>query len=118
RETDQIRGRVTVGQALSLSDIWYASRNYYGAGPGPHEGRRPARYAALLDRGLNRLTHIPAKQYPEAWDVITAVAAAEFGSVFWDEEGVFHFWNRDTILSKQANPVRTLSLDEVEGLQI
>lgn len=114
---DDIQGRVTIGQALSLSDVFYASRNYYGSGPNRDEAVRSAKYAAALDVGLNRFSHLPVRQ-DDAWNIITEVAAAEFGSVFWDEEGRFRFWNYDTMLAKQANPVRTVTLDDVSGLQI
>ncbi|GAB3912720.1 hypothetical protein GCM10029964_121010 [Kibdelosporangium lantanae] len=115
---DDLKGRITIGQALSLSDMCMASRNFFGAGVDPNQALRRATYPAILDQGLNRFSHIPSHQFAEAWDTITAVAAAEMGSVFWDEEGLFRFWNYQTILSKQATFVRTLTLDDVEDLKI
>src|SRR5690606_35365267 len=53
----------------------------------------------------------------EAWSIITEVAAAEFGSVFWDENGFVQFWNLTTVLGKQSNAVKTVSLDDVSGLE-
>ncbi|TCO56803.1 hypothetical protein [Actinocrispum wychmicini] len=115
---DDIKGRITIGQALSLSDVFYASRNYYGAGINPAEAVRGAAYVAVLDQGLNRFSHVPNHQFRDAWDIITDIAAAEYGSVFWDEHGAFRFLNYRTILAKQTSVVRTLTLDDVEGLQV
>lgn len=84
----------------------------------PGEAGIKAKYAAVLDRGLNRLSFLPKRRGALAWDVISEVAAAEFGSVFWDENGVFHFWNQDTMTEKKQQSVRTLTLDEVQGLNM
>lgn len=117
---DQITGRITVGHALSMSDVYYATSSYvdiFGY-PMTAAGKRPTRYPAVLDQGLNRFTHMPSSEVQEAWDIITEVADAENGSVFWSEEGVFHFWNLLQVLDKQNNPVRTLTLDDITGLSI
>ncbi|GGM64840.1 hypothetical protein GCM10012275_39280 [Longimycelium tulufanense] len=113
---DPLSGRITLGQALSMSDIFYSNRNYVAKGIDIEEGRRPARYAAVLDHGLNRLSFAPARN-GEAWDTITDVAAAEYGSVFWDENGIFRFWTLDTVLAKQQQVVRTLTIDDITGLK-
>ena len=81
-------------------------------------GRRNATYPAVLDKGNNYLTYLPVTSADDAWDIITSVATAELGSVFWDENGVFHFWNRDRIVGLQTTPVRTVTLDDVQDLQI
>jgi hypothetical protein len=80
--------------------------------------RRAARYAGVLDEGLNKLTLMPNTSYEDAWELAGAVAAAEMGAVFWDEAGTFRFWNRDTITAKQAAAVRTLTPSDVEGLSL
>lgn len=114
---DQIKGRVTIGQALSISDVYYSVRNFYGAeGDNFSEAYRVPKYTGSLDRGLNRFSFTPTSKAVEAWDMITEVAAAEFGAVFWDEEGYFRFWNFDTITAKQANIVRYITLDHTENL--
>lgn len=122
---DPYEGFVAVIHQAGVSDLYWSSRWSAGGFAIPADSalfnthsRREAKYAAVLDRGMNRLTHLPASTSEDAWDVITKVAAAELGSVFWDENGVFKFWNRQTIIDLQEFDVRTLSLDEVEGLQI
>ena len=115
---DQIAGRVTIGQALSLSDVYFSSRRYFDPQIRPGEGFREATYRAELDIGKNRFSNMPSAKPQEAWQTITDVAAAEMGSVFWDEEGVFRFWNQDTILGKQRSVVRSLSLDQASDLVI
>lgn len=115
---DQVKGRVTVSHALSFSDMFYAVRYYQNAGTnGTHEAWREAAYGAVLDRGLNRFSYTPSKA-EEAWKFITDVAAAEYGSVFWDEDGIFRFWNYDTMRAKQSTSVRTFSLDDFTGLKM
>lgn len=114
-----ILGRVQVGQLLDMSDIAYGARNLYNTSFSNQDNLwRTAGSAAVLDRGLNRLSHIPSNSTAEAWQVITDVAAAEFGSVMWDEKGVFRFWNQETLVSKQQTPVRTLTIDYAESLAL
>jgi hypothetical protein len=78
--------------------------------------RKPAKYAAVLDEGLNKLTLMPSSIYDDAWELAGAIADAEMGAAFWDESGVFRFWNRDTIVAKQDTTVRTFTLDHVDDL--
>jgi hypothetical protein len=61
---------------------------------------------------------MPATSYEDAWSVIAAVASAEMGAVWWDENGVFRFWNRNTIIDKQSSAQRTFTLDEPQNLAI
>lgn len=116
---DFFKGRVTIDHRISFSDVFYSARSIFGAGGGSsQEIGKSAKYAAVLDRGRNRISFIPAPKAEEAWDVITAVASAEFGSVMWDEHGVFRFWNYDTILAKQNTVVRSITVDDVSGFEI
>ena len=116
---NQIGGRVTVGQAVSLSDVFYSSRNYYGASLNTGEAYTMPKYAAVLDQGLNRYSYMPSSSTAkEAWGIITQVAAAEFGSVFWDEDGTFRFWNYSRMIQKQNTIVRHYTLDHVSGLNM
>lgn len=115
-EFDQITGRVTIYQAFDSSEYFFATRKYENAGYEPTEAYQLAKYPARLDRGLNKLSFMPASEKREAWQIITEVAAAEFGSVFWDEYGTFQFWNWHTMKSKQEDPVRTLTLDHLTDL--
>lgn len=114
-----ILGRIGVIQAIDLSDVFVSARNWYGADlPRKDQAYRDPGYAAVLDRGMNRLSHIPTEKPVEAWKIVTDVAAAEFGSVFWDETGVFRFWNQDHLVSKQQDFVRHVTLDHLEDLNM
>ena len=116
---DQIGGRVTLGQALSVADIFYSSRNYYGSTLNEGEAVAVPKRAAVLDQGLNRFSHMPSGgKARDAWDIIKEVASAEFGSVFWDETGIFRFWNYQRMLQKQNTVVRHFTLDHVSGFQM
>lgn len=108
-------GRFLVWRELSIQDLAYVTYDYFTT---PAHCNTAAKYAAVLDRSLNRLSFLPKRWGAVAWDVISEVAAAEFGAVFWDEDGYFRFWNQDTILDKKDDFVRTFSLDEVSGLEI
>lgn len=120
---DQLLGVVIVRHAMAMSDIGYSFRHIGGNTADPFEFSEPwlhrqAKYAAVLDPGLNRFSYMPNRDGSDAWDLITEVAAAEFGSVFWDEAGNFRFWNLDTILGKRDSPVRTVTLDHLTNLQM
>lgn len=115
---DDNAGRITLGHALSVSDVFYSNRNYYGATIDPGNAYRTVAYPAVLDRGKNRLTHVPSAKPQEAWELIKNVAGAEMGSVFWDEQGIFRFWNFDTVSSKQNITVRQFDLDTISGFKM
>lgn len=120
---DPFTGFVTVEHRVGLQDVYWSTRHLASGGVFDDNSftthaRRPAKYAAVLNQSLNRLTHLPVTNADDAWDIITQVAAAELGSVFWDENGIFRFWNRTTMVSKQIATVKTLNLDQVEGLAI
>jgi len=113
---DTAVGVLYVWRELAFQDLAYISYDYVNNTT--DEALHEAEYAAVLDRSFNRLSFLPNKRGSLAWDVITEVAAAEFGAVFWDEEGIFHFWNQDTILAKKDVFVRDFNLDDVSGLEI
>ena len=116
---EDIKGRFTVGHGISQSDIVYGTSNKTGRPVNDTaQVYRVPTYLAQCDVGLNFLSHIPSHKQQEAWELVKSVAAAEFGSVFWDENGVFRFWNWGTMLAKREVPVRTYSLDHVEGLKV
>jgi hypothetical protein len=117
--TDQIKGRVTIAQALDICDIYFATRNWFNAPPHQTSDMyREPKYLAVLDQGLNRFTHMPTSRAQEAWQVITDVASAEFGAAFWDEEGIFRFWSFNRIESLQDIVTREYSIDDVTGFQL
>lgn len=118
-DDDEQRGKAWLFHRHSLCDAYYATLATTGqASTSDSIGIRPAKYAAVLDQGKGRLTHLAAESGNDAWDTITEIAAAEWGAVFWDENGIFRFWNRDRIAGLQSSVVRTLTLDEVSGLRL
>lgn len=118
--TDIFRGLVNINTELTVQDINFSSTNFGGLASSSWSGiaGKPSRYAAVLDKGLNRLSYIPYRNGEDTWKTVTDIASAEFGSVFWDESGVFRFWNLDRILSKQSTINREYTLDHVTGLNI
>lgn len=120
---DLLRGLVTVHHSVSICDVYYSVRNWVvttitTVTEPEANGAKNAKYAAVLDRGTNRLSFMPDMDGKEAWDVITDVAAAEFGSVFWDESGVFHFWNLGTVIGKRATVNKVITTDDISGVSI
>lgn len=116
---DEYQGRFEVTHAISLSDICYSFRNISGASATDESSLwRQAKYVAILDQGLNTLSYSPPQQGAEGWKILTDLAAAEMGSVFWDENGVFRFWNYETLRTKQLSNVRELTLDDITDLEI
>ncbi len=117
----QLKGLVHVNPAVAMSDIAVANAlNDTGNPPSSFlgwAGQRP-KYAASLDRGLNRLSYMPTRQSTDAWEVIADVTSAEMGAAFWDEAGTFVFWNRNTLDNKSKTISRQLTLDEVTGLRL
>jgi hypothetical protein len=118
--TDILRGLVNINTELTVQDINYSSTNFGGITNGSWSGLagKPARYSAVLDKGLNRLSYIPYRTGDDSWKIVTDIASAEFGSVFWDEDGHFRFWNLDRILAKQATINKEYTLDTVTGLNL
>src|SRR5690606_2429726 len=117
-------GIAKLSRRVGVQDVWWLMRNLYNVNtdnPPPYGDGfaiREAEYGAVLDEGKNKLSSTQLTQGTDAWDIITDVAAAELGSVFWDEHGIFRFWNRDTILEEQNEMVRTISLDDTSALEI
>jgi hypothetical protein len=114
-------GLVSVNNDIAFNDAYYSFRNtsviYLDPSSGSGEAHS-AKYAAVLDKGIQDYTFLPVRDGIDAWDVITQVAAAEHASVFWDEGGVFRFWNAERLESLKQSPVRTLTLDDVSNLSI
>lgn len=116
---DRLQGVMTIYHRAAMFNVCYAFRNIYGDSAFTETSLwKQSKYVAVLDEGANTLSFNPGVNGKDAWEVITDVAAAEFGSVLWDESGVFRFWNYNTIKAKQNTPVRTISLDDIENLTI
>lgn len=119
-ETSVLKGFAALYHGASYVDFCYSVRDSFGLTPAQAllNGGREATYAAVLDSGLQKLSYVPVKRGEDAWEVIKDVAASEQGSVFWDENGVFRFWNYSRILSLQDTVVRTFSLDDLSQLSV
>lgn len=115
---DQLQGLMTVNRRQSMSDVCYAFRHVKAWPEEDTSLWRPAKYGAVLDDGTNTIAFTPAISGKDAWDVITDLVSAEYGSALWDETGVFHFWNYDTIKHKQDTSVRQVALGDTSKLQI
>jgi hypothetical protein len=118
---DALQGTVYLFHRPGLQDVYWTQRNVGFSGVVTTaqlevEARKPAKYPAILDRGLNRLSVTPQSTYEDGWALASAVAAAELGAVLFDKDGVFRFWNRNTITGKQSTVVRTLDLDDLDDL--
>jgi hypothetical protein len=116
---DYVKGLIVVRRKASISDVYWTIRNTSTSDPADafvkKQMRQAAEYPAVLDRGLNRLTSVPIEKMADAWEVIGAVTGAELGAAFFDETGVFRFWNRETILALQDTIVRTVNLSDIES---
>ena len=66
--------------------------------------------------GRNRITHTIRETGLEAWTLAKDVAAAEYGAVFFTEDGKFTFWNYQDVLDRQETTVRTYTVDELSAL--
>src|SRR5690606_6022247 len=58
----------------------------------------------------------PKVKSEDAWELVKEIAAAELGAAFWDENGVFRFWNYNRIRNKRDEIVKTLTPDALSGL--
>jgi hypothetical protein len=119
---DSREGLFHVNHKVAMQDVFWSNHpllfNSFDATMISNYSVGTADYAAVLDRGKNMLTHTPQTMYDDGWDLLSSVASAEFGSVFWDEKGIFRFWNRDTLQTKQNTIVKKLTLDDASDLQI
>jgi hypothetical protein len=116
------KGYCTVVHRVPLNDIYYTGTNFGSGGVTPQDwagqyGSITAEYCAVLDSGANRFSYMPVVDVDDAWELMRDVASAEFGSIFWDESGVFRFWNYGTIQMLQNDPVRSINLDQLTGLR-
>jgi hypothetical protein len=109
-------GHVWVGRQVAMQDIYFNSTNFGGIGSGVSFKPKPAKYAASVDQGLNRISFVPEQGKPQAWDFIKQIADTESGAVFWDEEGRFRFWNFDRIRNLKKTIVREISIDDLTQL--
>src|SRR5690606_27042751 len=109
-------GRVMVRDHYGIQDIVYAQRWVNRGQDLPQIINAVAPYCAVLDPGLLTLSHLPKVKSENAWELVKEIAAAELGAAFWDENGVFRFWNFNRIRNKRDEIVKTLTPDELSGL--
>jgi hypothetical protein len=123
--SDFLQGRAETTHQVGWNDLYYFSTNFGSEGgnalPDPSVGvtswgTRAAKYVAVLDPGMNRLSYLPIRKAEDSWEVISEVATSEFGAVFWDESGVFRFWNYDRLRKKQSSIVRELTVEDLQSL--
>lgn len=112
------KGYAKLFTRIGLADFSWVGRHKSAGLDFDLNGGKPAKYGATLDPGLQRLSYMPLRNGDDAWQVITDVASSEFGSVFWDEQGIFRFWNYETMLAKQNAVVRQYNLDYLSQLTI
>jgi hypothetical protein len=117
-QVDELAGLVEIKRQVSMQDIHVTVTHWTAVGSGNAYLPKPAKYAASLDRGINRLSFLPDRDRNDAWEVIKEVAEAEAGAAFWDEQGRFRFWNFDTIQAKQNDIVKEVSLDDIQNLSV
>lgn len=117
---DEFKGLIVVERKVPMQDLFWTSTNYGSLtiSQALEWAGKQAAYGASLDRGLNRLSFQPSVNGTDAWDIISGVVGSEFGAAFWDEEGSFRFWNRDTVKTKATQIVKDVYLDHVTGLSI
>jgi hypothetical protein len=115
---DELAGLVEISRQVAMQDIYFTTTNLGSVGAGLTLVPQPATYAASVDPGLNRLSFMPMRNKPQAWEVCKAVADAELGAVFWTEDGKFVFWNFDTLQNKAQTIVREITLDDLRALSI
>jgi hypothetical protein len=119
-QVDELKGLFTVDHRVSLNDIYYTATNFGSltVSQALQWGGRTPVYTAVLDNGTNGISYMPVHQGDDAWEVAAEAAGTEFGSIFWDEAGVFRFWNAQRMKDLRSVIARELTLDEVTGLEI
>lgn len=117
---DLLQGQIVIDHRTALNDVVYTSTNFgsLSVASAKQWAGKEAAYAAELDAGLNRLAFLPIRKAEDAWKVISEVVSAEFGSAFWSEDGIFKFWNQDTLQDLKSVVAKSVTLDEVSGLRI
>lgn len=112
-----LNGLVTVRNHYALSDLQIL-RTAYHSWLGVLAYNYSSRGNADLSWGRNRVTYTLREEETEAWELAKAVAAAEYGTVFFDEHGTFKFWTYDDVHSLQGTASKQLTVDEVSGLSL
>lgn len=112
-------GLVTIENKYALSDLFVFRNQFREFITNNDQYDFTTRANVRADWGRNRFMYTLRDGTKESWDIVKEVSAAEYGVVFFDEEGKFNFWNYDTVDSKQhEDPVRSFTLDEVENFSL
>lgn len=112
-----LNGFVTIRNHYAVSDVQIfrtAFTDYFTQYP--YDRTSPAN--ADLSWGRNRITYTLREEETEAWELAKDVAAAEYGTVFFDEYGTFKFWTFDDVQSLQDGGAKQLSIEDVSGLSL
>lgn len=90
--------------------VWYSYNPPDLVGDGSWPGETGLNQADI-DVGLNYLTHLPDIVNADSWQLMSDVAAAEYGLVGFDETGRFVFTSRDTSTRDTSFVEETLTTD-------
>lgn len=80
----------------------------------PPEGVWPGEFhtpVGRLDPGLNELSYLPDVVNEDSWELIQAVAGAEYGVVGFTEEGRFRFRNRRSLAKNVESVEKAVTAD-------
>lgn len=114
---DYLSGLFRVEHQYAVSDVWVCQTpTLVNFGNWKYD-TTPAG-TAEVSWGRNRVTYTLRDDGREGWDLAKEVASAEYGVVFFDERGRFVFWNYTDMAARQANPLRTFTLDDLESLAL
>lgn len=114
---DSRAGLVTVQNKYALSDLVILRDAF------PFDGNTLPYDMTLYDnaevaKGRNRITYTLREENVEAWELAKEVAAAEYGVVYFDEYGKFHFLTYDQVIAKQDQLAKEMDISNVSGLSL
>ncbi len=114
---DKLSGLVSLRNTYAISDAYVVKCTYLMTFSA-FTYRTAAADDARVSWGRNRVTYTLRETGREAWDLAKEVASAEYGVVFFDEVGRFIFWNYQDVANRQSAPVRTFTIDDLEGFKL
>lgn len=114
---DPLNGLVTIRNYFALSDV-EVFKNALQSQMDITKYSFNNLHNADLSWGRNRITYTLREEETEAWELAKNIAAAEYGTVFFDEHGKFKFWTYDDVHNLQSQVARELTTDDVSGLSL
>jgi hypothetical protein len=100
----------TVGPDWCNFQVWYSYDPPDLVGDGSWPGEESLDQADV-DVGVNYMTHLPDIVNSDSWQLLSDVAAAEYGLIGFDETGRFVFASRDSALRETTFVEETLTTD-------